>query len=69
MVLLVKGFLERDAQIGQRVKVKTLSGRTLEGELVEALPRYFHDFGEAIPELLAIGPRVRRMLEGGEASD
>ena len=69
MVLLVKGFLEHAALIGQRAKITTLSGRTLEGELVEALPRYIHDFGDAIPELLEIGPRIRRMLEGGEHGD
>ena len=69
LVLVIKGFLQKDARIGDKVKVKTLCGRLLEGELIEALPRYTHDFGEAIPELLAIGPRVRAMLKGGQSVD
>jgi len=37
--------------------------------LTEVLPRYTHDFGSAVPELLTIGPRVRALLEGGENRD
>lgn len=68
MVLVVKGFLAADAKVGDNVKVKTLSGRHLEGTLVEVLPRYSHDFGQAIPQLLEIGPRIRSLLEGGEGA-
>ena len=57
----------QDTEIGQTAEVKTLSGRTIQGKLVESLPRYTHDFGEAIPELLEIGPHIRSMLEGGES--
>lgn len=69
LVLLVKGFLTEPAFLGQSVQVKTLSGRLLSGELTEVLPRYSHDFGEAVPELLEIGPRIRAVLEGGAAND
>lgn len=69
LVLVVKGFLIHEAREGQTARVKTLSGRIIEGELVSVLPRYSHDFGEAVPELLAIGPRVRELLEGGKDHD
>lgn len=66
LVMVTKGFLQADGHINAQVAVKTLSGRIVEGKLVKALPRFSHDFGDAVPELLAIGPRVRAMLEGGE---
>lgn len=60
----IKGFLEDgSARIGQKVAIQTLAGRRVEGELVVVNPAYGHDFGEPIPELLAIGPELRRMLE------
>lgn len=60
----IKGFLEDEsARIGQKVAIQTLAGRRVEGELVAVNPAYGHDFGEPIPELLAIGPELRWMLE------
>ncbi|HBI56421.1 MAG TPA: hypothetical protein DDY38_06315 [Firmicutes bacterium] len=58
--------MEKESQMGQTVTVRTLCGRTIEGELIKVLPRFAHDFGDAVPELLEIGPRVRALLEGGE---
>lgn len=69
LLLVARGFLTESASLGQQVSIKTLSGRCISGELLEALPRYTHDFGEAVPELLEIGPRVREMLKGGENLD
>lgn len=66
LIMLAKGFLVGEAEIGDTVRIKTLSGRILEGELVQVLPRYSHDFGQAVPELLSIGPRVRALLAGGK---
>lgn len=60
----IKGFLANEtAQIGEEVAIRTLAGRQVEGRLVAINPVYGHDFGEPIPELLAIGPELRRMLE------
>jgi hypothetical protein len=66
LVMITKGFLENEGQMGQIVTVRTLCGRSIEGKLIKVLPRFAHDFGDAVPELLAIGPRVRALLEGGE---
>lgn len=66
LIMVVKGFLEHDSAMGERAQIRTLSGRKEEGELIQVLPRHTHDFGDAVPELLEIGPRVRAMLEGGE---
>lgn len=59
----VNGFLEKNARIGEKVQISTLSGRTVSGILVETDPRYTHDFGNPIPELLKIGPNLKRILE------
>ena len=60
--LRVNGFLNDDAKIGEEVTITTVIGRELKGELVEVKPRYEHDFGEPIPELLEIGPKLRQFL-------
>ncbi len=59
----VNGFLREDAKIGDEVQVSTLSGRIVSGTLVEVNPRYTHDFGDPIAELLKIGPNLKRILE------
>lgn len=66
LVMITKGFLENEGQMGQIVTVRTLCGRSIEGKLIKILPRFAHDFGDAVPELLEVGPRVRALLEGGE---
>lgn len=65
----VKGFLQADGEIGQRVTVKTVTGRLVEGDLVEVAPRYTHSFGEYVPELHKIGFQLREILFGGDAND
>ncbi len=59
----INGFLAEDAKLGENVEITTLSGRMVKGTLVEVNPRYTHDFGEPIPELLRIGPSLKRILE------
>ena len=59
----INGFLTKDAKLGESVEITTLSGRMVKGTLVEVNPRYTHDFGEPIPELLRIGPNLKRILE------
>ncbi len=54
-ILRVSGFLLRDAQIGDKVEVKTIIGRILNGELKTVNPSYAHSFGTVVPELLTIG--------------
>ena len=63
----VKGHLLSDGEIGDLVKIKTMTGRIVEGNLFEINPTYKHSFGENIPELLEIGPKLRKILfEDGE---
>lgn len=68
--LRVKGFLETEANIGDEVTIKTLCGRMIQGRLVEVNPRYEHDFGNPVPELLTIGQELRAFLfEEGKANE
>lgn len=58
-----KGFLiDEEARIGDKVKVETYIGRTVEGTLIEINPYWEHDFGKAVPELLYIGRQARELL-------
>ena len=63
--LWVKGRLTTDAEVGSEVSVITRTGRTAAGTLVAVNPRYTHDYGDFIPELLDIGDAVRELLFGG----
>ncbi|MFA7203660.1 MAG: 2-amino-4-oxopentanoate thiolase subunit OrtA [Defluviitoga tunisiensis] len=51
----IKGFLQNDeANVGDLVSIKTPIGRIVEGNLEKINPKYEHNFGEPIPELLEI---------------
>ncbi|MEM5773353.1 MAG: 2-amino-4-oxopentanoate thiolase subunit OrtA [Anaerolineaceae bacterium] len=63
LVMFNKGFAEQAAEIGQTVQITTVIGQTLEGELVTINPRYIHDYGDPVPELLQIGVELRKRLE------
>jgi len=63
----VKGFLvENSASIGDKVSVRTITGREETGNLVDINPTYRHSFGEFIPELLQVGIKIKEILFGGE---
>jgi len=64
--MFVKGFLMEDADIGDTVEIKTLTGRKVKGELIKDNPKHGHDFGEPVKELLEIGPKLRALLKEGE---
>lgn len=57
--LWVKGHLLEDAQLGQEARVRTRTGREVQGILLEAAPAYHHDFGAFVPELMRVGDMVR----------
>ncbi len=59
-ILRVSGFLLEEAQIGQQVRIKTIIGRELSGELKVINPSYRHSFGTVIPELLTIGTEYEK---------
>lgn len=60
--LRVKGFLLEDARIGDEVTIETVIGRRVSGKLEKVNPRYEHDFGNPIPELLRIGIEAKNLL-------
>lgn len=61
-----KGFLLKDAEIGDIVEIKTITGRNEKGRLVEANPHHDHDFGKFVPEILQIGIQLKEVLWGGD---
>lgn len=58
-----KGWLTEDADIGQKVTVRTACGRTQAGTLIETEPMYELNYGKLVPELIEIGPKLRQLLE------
>lgn len=65
--LWVKGFIDRDGNIGDTVEITTLTGRKVKGKLVEVNPKYHYGFGEEfVPEVLKIGLQLRSILKEGE---
>ena len=59
-------LLEEEANIGEVVKIKTLTGRCVSGTLFEIKPTYEHSFGTHVPEIFEIGRSLREILFGGE---
>jgi hypothetical protein len=62
----IKGYLEKDAEIGEEVEVITRTGRREIGTLLEAEPYYKHDYGRFVPELQVISEQVREIMFGGD---
>jgi hypothetical protein len=56
------GWLVDDAVVGERAKVRTLSGRVVEGVLVEVSPGYSHSFGSPPAALQRAGEDARERL-------
>jgi 2-amino-4-ketopentanoate thiolase alpha subunit len=66
-VARVRGFLNEPASIGEIATVRTLVGRDVSGRLSAVNPRNPADFGDPVPELLALGVAARRTLEESES--
>ncbi len=58
----VKGYALHDCEINQLCKIKTLTGREVEGELVCVEPKYVHNFGGYIDELNQATAKAKQML-------
>lgn len=65
----VKGFIDRDANVGDSVEITTITGRREHGTLLEVEPTYRHSFGNFVPEILAIGIQLKEILFGGDADE
>jgi 2-amino-4-ketopentanoate thiolase alpha subunit len=63
-VARIRGFLSEPAAVGDDATVRTLLGREVTGRLTAVNPRNPADFGDPVPELLALGSAARRALEG-----
>lgn len=64
-----KGFLQQDAKVGDSVRVITVTGRVVEGRLLEINPVYRHSYGEYIPEIIKIGIQAKEILYGSDIDD
>lgn len=64
LMLWAKGFLLESAHIGDTVSIKTVTGRVLEGILTEENPKFIHDFGDFVAEIMYIGPQAKEILWG-----
>ena len=66
LVMWDKGFLlDENASLGDRVKVNTIIGREIEGELVQLDPGYYVNYGPSVNETLYIGRQLREMIGDG----
>ena len=62
LILKTKGFLKKDAAIGDEVKIKTIIDREMEGELIAENPSYKHGFGRPVEELIKVAKKLRKMI-------
>ena len=63
----VKGHLLEDGELGDDVRIKTVSGREEHGTLIEVNPQFDVNFGNFVPEVLEMDVRLRTALFGKEA--
>src|SRR5436190_11449603 len=64
----INGWLMEDAVIGYPARLRTMTGRVVEGELVEVNPGYRHSFGSPPAALQHAGERALEQLRGGVRS-
>lgn len=60
----VKGFLlSKSGRLNERVVVRSILNSEFEGVLEAINPRFEHDFGRAVPELLNVGSELRCIIQ------
>lgn len=64
LLLWVKGFAQTDADLGEEVSIKTVTGRLTSGILQAVNPGYTHGFGDYLPELAQISAQVKELALG-----
>ncbi len=65
LVMRVRGVAQAAAEVGAEVSVKTQAGRVLSGTLLAVNPRFDHDFGGCVPELIEVRRRLKELMAGG----
>lgn len=60
----IRGNLQNEkAEIGDEVSIKTLINNTYVGILVDTDPKYTHNFGDSINELIQIRKELKKEME------
>ena len=62
LIMWVSGFLDEDCSLGNEASIITKAGRLEKGVLEEANPSPKVDYGDFVPEILAIGSAARALL-------
>jgi hypothetical protein len=62
----INGWLVDDVELGDEVRLRTPTGRVVEGVLVEVAPGYTHSFGSPPPALQVAGRGAWARLFGRE---
>ena len=66
LIMWVKGFLLKDAELDDEVQIKTLTGRIESGTLIDVNPAYMHTYRKFMPEILRIDEIVKSTLFGDD---
>ncbi len=66
LVMRVRGWAQAAAEVGAEVAVRTQAGRVLAGTLLAVNPRFDHDFGGCVPELIEVRRRLTEEMLGGD---
>ena len=64
-VARICGFLLNDADLGSEAEIETVAGRQVRGTVIAVNPRFEHDFGLPVVELLRVGSELRSLLAHG----
>lgn len=65
----IKGWMITEtATLGDAVTIRTAIGRDMSGRLIAVNPAYGHDFGQAVPELLAAGDDLVALMRDAKES-
>lgn len=67
LVMWVRGNTLSDCNLGDEVQIETVTGRIIEGKVVDVEPAYTHDFGRYVSEISYIGKQAREILFGDMA--
>lgn len=59
-----KGFCLEDCEKGAEASIETVTGRILKGIVTEEKPRFTHDYGDFVEEIMYIGPQAKEILWG-----
>lgn len=62
LLMRTKGILLNDANIGEEVTIKTITGRIEKGILKEVNPAYLHNYGDFVIELLKVKEIIKKEM-------